>query len=160
MKYKVKATYSKKMIVKTTFQYLLKSMGWSFYSAMAVSTAIALYLYFSGNRTLLLAIFSAVSIFGVLIFLRMFSHFFSGANRELKKLEGNSVWLTFRENGVSFNKEMDSIQWKDLYKAWSTEDAWLFFTSKDAFIICPTKGFEEEVLQFIKNKLEEFRIDV
>jgi len=158
MKYKVKAKYSKKLIGKTTLQYIFKAMGWSFYIAMAISTAIALYLNFTGNRTLLLAVFSAVSIFGVLIFLRMYSHYFSGANREFKKLDGDSTWLTFRENGISFNSETDSIKWKDLYKVWSTKDAFLFFTAKDAFIICPTTGFEEDVLKYIDDKLAEFRV--
>ena len=158
MKYKVKAIYSKKMIGKTTFQYLIKTMGWSFYIAMAISTAIALYLLLTGNKTILLAVFSAVSIFGILIFLRMYSHFFSGANREFKNLEGNSSWITFRENGISFNSEKDSIKWKDLYKAWSTDDAFLFFTDKDAFILCPTAGFEEDIIQFINIKLNEFRV--
>jgi len=158
MKYKVKAFYSRKMIGKVTFQYLIKAMGLSFYIAMLLSTAIALYLFLTGNRTLLLAIFSAVSVFGILIFLRMYSHYFSGANREFKKIEGDSTWLTIRENGISLNNESDSLKWKDLFKVWKNKDAYLFFTTKDSFIICPIQGFDEEVIQFIDSKLDEFRI--
>ncbi len=158
MKHKVKLSYSRKMIVKATLQYLTKAMGWSFYAAMTISTSLALYLFFTGNRTILLAVFSAVSVFGILIFLRMFSLYFSGPNNEIKKMDGNSTWLTFRENGITFNNETDSMKWKDLYKVWSTKDAYLFFTAKDAFIICPTSDLEEVVLLFIKQKLNEFRV--
>ena len=159
MKYKVKAHYSRKMIGKATIQYQIKAMGWSFYTAMIISTGLALYLYLTGNRTILLAVFSAVAVFGILIFLRMYTHYFSGANREYKKHGGDTTWLTFRENGVSFNSETDALKWKDLYKVWSNEEAYLFFTAKDAFIICPTEGFEGEVIQFIENKLDEFRVN-
>ena len=158
MKHKVKTIYSQKMIAGITFQYLIKAMGWSFYSAMTISAAIAFYLYVTGNRTVLLAVFSGVSLFGILIFLRMFSHYFSNANREYKKLDGNTAWLTFREKGISFNNESDSLKWKDLFKVWSTEKAFLFFTTKDSFIICPTEGYEREVIEFINEKLDEFRI--
>lgn len=158
MKYKVKAIYSRKLIGRVTLQYLIKAMGWSFYTAMIISITLACYLYFSGNRTILLAVFSAVSVFGVLIFLRMFSHYFSGPNRDLKKLKHQESWLTFRENGISFNNETDSLKWKNIYKVWSTDKVFLFFTSKDAFIICPTASFEKEVIQFIQKKLAEFRV--
>lgn len=155
MKYKVKVTYSRKIIAKATFQYLIKAMGWPYYVAMFLSASLALYMYLTGDRTILLAAFSAVSIFGVLIFLRMFSHYFSGPNNEIKKMEKNSIWLTIRENGISFNNETDSVKWKDLYKVWWTEEAYLFFTAKDAFIICPKEGFEDEVIQFINQKVNK-----
>ncbi len=158
MKYKVKTSYSSSLIWRTTFKYQIKSMGWSFYSAMAISTTIALYLFFSGNRTILLPVFSIVSILAVLIFLRMFSHYFSGANREFKKMDEKTAWITFRENGISFNADSDSLKWKDLFKAWTTKEAFLFFTSKDSFIICPKADLEHELIDFIYTKLKEFRI--
>lgn len=158
MKYKVKTIYSRKLIGKITIQYLIKSMGWTFYSAMTISAVIAVSLYLKGNRTILPAVFFCVFIFAVLIFLRMYSHFFSSANREFKKMKGNSSEVIFRENGISFISETNSIKWKDLYKVWSTDEAFLFFTSKDAYIICPTAGFDTNVMAFINEKLDEFRV--
>ncbi len=158
MKYKVKAQYSKELIKKTTFKYLIKSLGISFYGAASISLAIALYLFFSGNRSILLPVFCTVSVFSVLIFFRLYSHYYNGANKEFKKLEGESAWITIKENGISFTTDSDSLKWKDLHKVWSTKEAYLFFTAKDSFIICPTAGFDEEQISFINAKLEEFRI--
>ena len=147
-----------KLIIKATVRYLIKTMGWSFYISISIAAAAVIYLLITENRTILLPVFSAVTIFGILIFLRMFSHYFSGANREFKKLQGDSAWLTFRENGISFNSDSDSIRWKDLHKVWPTKDAFLFFTDKNSFIIRPTAGFDSEIIQFINDKVDEFRI--
>ena len=158
MKYKVQTYYSGKLIALTALKYLIKSMGIPFYSALFLSAAIAVYLISSGNNTILPTVFSIVSIFGILIFLRMFSHYFSGANREYKKIKGTETWLTIREQGITFHGNADPLNWKDLHKAWATKEAFLFFTSKDSFIICPRQGLGDEISDFIIARLGFFRI--
>jgi len=133
-------------------------MGWSFYTAMGVALAIFLFLYSSGNRTVLLPVFAGVLILGILIFLRMFAFYFSGANGEYKKLRGSRIDATFRENGITFGAGTDTLRWKDLHKVWSTKEAYLFFVAKDKYIICPTSGLSSEVIGFIDEKLDEFRV--
>jgi len=158
MKYKSELNYSTVLIARATFRYLLKAMGWSFYAAIGISLSITIYLYVSGNRTILLGIFSGVIILGVLIFLRMFALYFSGANGEYRKLKGNRIEATIRENGISFGSSGETLRWKDLHKAWKTKGAYLFFTSKDSYVLCPTSDFEDEVSSFIEQKLREFSI--
>lgn len=158
MKHKSEALYTTGLIVRTTFRFLLKNMGISFYGAMAVALCIDIYLLATGNRTILTAVFSGVLIFGVLIFLRMYSHYFSGANKDLKNLKGKSVAVTFRENGISFDSDSESLKWKDITKVWLTKEAYLFFTAKDRYVIFPLAGLGDEIKAFVDDKLGEFRI--
>lgn len=158
MKLKTKAKYSTGFIAKTILQYQMKAMGPSFYIAMLISLGMALFLILSRNQTILPAVFSGVSVLGVLIFLRMFALYFNGANSEFKKMSGDSVEIIFREQGISVGGSVDSLKWKDLHKVWMTEDAYLFFRSKDSFLICPSFLFDDEIHEFIERKIGEFRI--
>ncbi|MBB6482677.1 YcxB family protein [Spirochaeta isovalerica] len=158
MKYKVDLNYSTGLIARTTLSYLNKSMGWSFYTAMGISLLITLFLYFSGNRTVLLPVFLGVLILGVLIYLRMFAFYFSGANGEYKKLRGSRISATIRENGITFGTGGETLRWKDLSKFSNTDEAFLFFVTKDKYIICPSSDIDEETRSFIFEKLDEFRI--
>ncbi|MBN2659579.1 MAG: YcxB family protein [Spirochaetales bacterium] len=126
---------------------------------MGIAFAITLYLLLSGNRTVLLPVFSGILILGVLIFLRMFAFYFSGANGEYKKLRGTKISATFRENGINFGTATETLKWKDLYKFRKTGEAFLFFLTKEKYIICPSSDLDGEIIDFINEKLKEFRIN-
>lgn len=159
MKYKTEARFSSGLIIRTVFRYVVRAMGWSFYAALGVSASAALYLYFTGNRTILLPVFTGVTVLGILIFLRMYAHYFTGVNRDFRKLESPVLQVFLKENGISFNGQTDSIRWKDLVKAWSTAEAYLFFTSKDSFVIFPRGGLDSEAEKYIEDRLDEFRVN-
>jgi len=149
--------YTPEIIRFAARQFWWRSFGRRGLVIFALLLALAVYFFVTGDRSWLIGFLGAAVL--VCLFIGIFSYR-SSLSRPMEKFKAmKSATARFRFTGRGIWAESDvgsaEISWAFIEKIWAFPNVWLLFYPKQGYSTLPVTEIDEELRQFIINKVTE-----
>jgi membrane associated rhomboid family serine protease len=157
MTYEITVNYTEALIRRITRRFVNRFLGLSFYLALGILGASALFFVIQGNTGWIVGLAGAVFGMGVAIVVLLHTVPIRSAVAILRRMPSQSTTFVFDDDGISIRNETGAGvgKWWVIKKVWKFPEAWLLFHAKNVYWTLPIAMVSEEMKAFIESKVKE-----
>jgi hypothetical protein len=153
----ITVSYSDDILRFTVWKFWIRSIGVGGFIGFAVICVAFLYLFLSGNRSWFVGFLGAMVCvsFGIGVV-----SYFIYLNRSLEKfrrMDTPSAKFRFSDDRIGIESDIGwtELSWKMIEKIWKYPSVWLVFIVKQGYFTLPTAEIDDELKEFISQKVKE-----
>jgi hypothetical protein len=158
--HQVEVRYTKALVRSAVrafyWRTLRQGFGWLGLLAFALSSGALAFLVLAGDRSWVVG-FTAACLLGLGLVLAWgyFAHFRNTTARFNRMAEPRARFV-FRDADFSVVSDAGSatLPWSSVREVWAFPKFWLFLLSRSQFLTLPTEGIGQDVLAFVRGKVE------
>ena len=154
--------YTPEIIKFAVWQFWRRNIGAGGFVVFGFMIALALYLLVIGDRSWLLGVVVTTVLFCFFLGVASYRIYLSRSMEKFKRLDDAVARFKFTGNGIWVESDIGNaeIAWAFVEKIWVFPNVWLLFYPKQGYSTLPVADIDDELQQFIIEKVRENGGDV
>lgn len=155
MNREITASYSRELVKFVVWKFWTRSIGLSGFAAFAALCIAFIFVFIIGDRSWLLGFLGAAVVFTLGIGGASYFIYLNRSMEKFNRMETPTAKFHFTDEGIGIESDIgkNQLSWKMIEKIWEYPAVWLVFIAKQGYITLPTANLDDELQQFIVEKV-------
>jgi hypothetical protein len=148
--------YNPELIRFAVWKFWTRSIGLSGFIAFGSVPGFFSYLLAIGDRSWLLGFVGAVACVALGIGILSYRIYLNRSMSKFDNMQSPTAKLQFTDDLFCIESDIgrSELSWRMIERVWSYPSVWLVFIKKQGYVTLPVRDIDEEIRQFIIDKIE------
>ena len=157
MNREITVSYSRELIRFAVWKFWTRNIGLGSFLIFAAVCVAFILVFLSGDRSWFLGFLGAAIVFSLGIACASYFIYLRRSMEKFDRMETPTAKFRFTDERVGIESNIGSteLSWKMIEKIWQYPSVWLVFIAKQGYITLPTANLDDELRQFITERVRE-----
>ena len=162
MNREITVNYSRELIKFAVWKFWTRNIGLKNFVIFAIVCVAFILFILSGDRSWFLGFLGATIVFSLGIGCASYFIYLNRSMEKFNRMKTPTAKLRFTDECIGIESDIGrtELSWKMIEKIWEYPSVWLVFIAKQGYITLPTANFDDELKQFIAEKVRENNVGI